>query len=126
MNATATADENETREELQQMVERIEASLGADHAKLSRMKDNFKNDVRRQQEEHSVMEAELGRLSRNPHASLDEKFTVKANEILENWVTQKEIEDDENEIMKTLKKPIGAIYDELDKAVEKNRYQKYK
>ena len=60
MNATATADENETREELQQMVERIEASLGADHAKLSRMKDDFKNDVRRQQEEHSVMEAELG------------------------------------------------------------------
>ena len=83
MNATATASENETREELQQMVERIEASLGADHAKLSRMKDDFKNDVRRQQEEHSVMEAELGRLSQNPHASQDEKFTVKANEILE-------------------------------------------
>ena len=83
------------------------------------MRDNFKNDVRRQQEEHSVMEAELGRLSQNPHASQDEKFPVKANEILEDWVTQKEIEDDENEIMRTLKKPIGAIYDELDKAVEK-------
>ena len=46
-----------------------------------------------------VMEAELY-VYANPHASQDEKFTVKANEILEDWVTQKEIEDDENEIMR--------------------------
>ena len=82
MNPSATAVENEKRDELQQIVEEVEASLGAGHAKLTRMKADFKNDVRKQQEEHSIIEAQLGRLSHNPHASMDEKFSVKAGEIL--------------------------------------------
>ena len=117
MNPSATAVENEKRDELQQIVEEVEASLGAGHAKLTRMKADFKNDVRKQQEEHSIIEAQLGRLSHNPHASMDEKFSVKAGEILEDWVTNKQIEEDEDEIMKTV--AIGAIYDELDRVVDK-------
>ena len=54
MTGTATARKMKNVMNYNKWSAEVEASLGAGYAKLSQMKDDFKLDVRRQQEEHSV------------------------------------------------------------------------
>ena len=111
-----SAEDLRGREELQQIVADVQESLGNTQASFAKMKAEFNNDIRREEEEHSMVDAELATIV-GPTFE-EEGFKVHVEEIMGDWVSEQKLAEDEMAVSAS-SKPVGVVLDELDKIVAK-------
>ena len=111
-------EEAQSKDELTNMIENIQGTLGETQVKLNEMKQDFREDKRRILEEQSAVEAELNSVAKSSSNWSSNTFAVQAKDILGDWVSNEELERDEKDVQRT-KKHAGIINDELDNIVAK-------
>ena len=111
------AAQSSARDELELVIGGVQAQIGEENARLQAMKKLFKADMRKMEEEQIEIDTELGKLNRTPQVKHDASFSVLASDVLSNFGVENNFENDKNNILNTVRKPLETLVHELDDVV---------